>query len=63
MVVDFPAPFGPRNPKISHFFTSKDIHFTASKSQYFLTKCLISIILSDLVGIFLKKDKFKLALR
>ena len=31
MVVDFPAPFGPRNPSTSPFLTSKEIPLTASK--------------------------------
>jgi hypothetical protein len=30
IVVDLPAPFGPRNPKKSPGFTSKDKSFTAS---------------------------------
>jgi hypothetical protein len=54
IVVDFPAPFGQRNPNISHFFTSKEISSTAVKSQYFLVRFLISIILSDLLGIIFK---------
>src|SRR3990172_10276146 len=32
MVVDFPEPLGPRNPKISPFFTEKVILSTAVKS-------------------------------
>src|SRR5512147_3208585 len=32
MVVDLPAPFGPRNPKISPFFTSRLMRSTATKS-------------------------------
>src|SRR5450759_3075338 len=31
MVVDLPAPLGPRNPKISPLLTSKDTRFTATK--------------------------------
>ena len=34
MVEDFPAPFGPRNPKASPFHTSRSIPATASKSPY-----------------------------
>src|SRR5512138_2300905 len=32
MVVDFPAPFGPRKPKISPLLTSRLTRFTATKS-------------------------------
>ena len=32
MVVDFPAPLGPKNPKISPFSTEKETSFTAIKS-------------------------------
>ena len=31
MVVDFPAPFGPRKPSTSPFATVKEMPFTASK--------------------------------
>src|SRR3990170_5869598 len=38
MVVVFPAPFGPRNPKNSPSLTSKDMPFTAVRPLYCLTK-------------------------
>src|SRR5258708_5251005 len=37
MVVDLPAPLGPRNPKTSPAVTSRSIPLTASRSPYFLT--------------------------
>src|SRR4030065_1275763 len=44
MVVDFPAPFGPRNPKISPFCTSKVTPSTAVMPSNFLTRFLTSMI-------------------
>ena len=41
--VDFPAPLGPSNPKISPSFTLKETSSTAVKSPYFLTMCSTSI--------------------
>src|SRR5579864_6755319 len=38
MVVDFPAPFGPRNPKISPGATSSEILSTATKSPNFFVR-------------------------
>src|SRR5271167_1580611 len=38
MVVDLPAPFGPRKPKISPGVTSSDTSFTAMKSPNFFTR-------------------------
>src|SRR3990172_6308724 len=38
MVVDFPEPLGPRNPKISPFFTEKVILSTAVKAPKHLTR-------------------------
>ena len=38
MVVVFPAPLGPRKPKVSPLLTSKSIPRTASSSPYFLVK-------------------------
>ena len=35
MVVDFPAPFGPRKPNTSPFATLKEIPFTAWKEPKF----------------------------
>src|SRR5207302_9112388 len=43
MVVDFPAPFGPRKPNISPEWTSRSMPRTASRSPYFLTRLLASI--------------------
>src|SRR6516225_6157481 len=44
MVVDFPAPFGPRNPVTTPGLTVKSSPSTAVLSPYCLTSCLISII-------------------
>src|SRR5574344_865120 len=49
MVVDFPAPFGPRNPRTSPFSTVKDIPFTASKEPKFFRSSLTVSILSPSV--------------
>src|ERR1700722_1609063 len=38
IVVDLPAPLGPRNPKVSPTGTSKSIPRTASISPYFLVR-------------------------
>src|SRR5215475_515580 len=38
MVVDLPAPLGPRNPKISPFFVSRLMRSTATKSPNRLTR-------------------------
>ena len=38
IVVDFPAPLGPRKPKISPRFTSKLILFTAVKAPNFFSR-------------------------
>src|ERR1051325_4957966 len=38
MVVDFPAPFGPRKPNVSPRGTSKSMPATASISPYLLTR-------------------------
>jgi hypothetical protein len=38
MVVDFPAPFGPRKPTTSPFSTEKEIPRTASPPAYLLVK-------------------------
>src|SRR5437762_3343732 len=43
MVVDLPAPFGPRNPKTSPCRTSKSTPATATKSPNFRTSCRTSI--------------------
>ncbi len=45
MVVVLPAPFGPRNAKISPFFTSNDTSFTAAKSPNFFTRFSTRIML------------------
>src|SRR5947208_7386655 len=42
IVVDLPAPFGPRKPKISPRATERDTLSTATKSPKRFTKCLIS---------------------
>src|SRR4051812_33831278 len=43
MVVDLPAPLGPRNPKTSPCSTSKLTPLTATKSPNFRTSCRVSI--------------------
>jgi hypothetical protein len=44
MVVDLPAPFGPRNPSTSPGLTANEMSSTASKSPYRFVRLLISII-------------------
>src|ERR1700724_114212 len=44
MVVVFPAPFGPRNAKISPAFTSKETSRTAVIEPYFFTRLVTRII-------------------
>src|SRR6266705_2789883 len=43
MVVDLPAPFGPRKPKVSPVDTSKSMPRTASISPYLLVSALTEI--------------------
>ena len=47
IVVDFPAPFGPRNPSTSPSLTEKETPFTASKSPKlffrFFTSSMVSL--------------------
>jgi hypothetical protein len=43
IVVLFPAPLGPKNPKISPFFTEKETSFTATKSPKDLVRDFVSI--------------------
>src|SRR5580693_7761539 len=43
IVVDFPAPFGPRKPKVSPAATSKSMPRTASISPYLLVSALTEI--------------------
>jgi hypothetical protein len=45
MVVDFPAPFGPRNPKVVPCATENEIPFTASKPPKRLLRSLTSMML------------------
>src|SRR5688572_13873559 len=44
MAVDFPAPFGPRNPRTSPFWTLRDRLSTATLGPKCLDRFLISII-------------------
>src|ERR671922_1967059 len=44
MVVVLPAPFGPRKPTISPFFTSNEIWSTARLRAYFFVSSLTLII-------------------
>src|SRR5439155_11497912 len=50
IVVVLPAPFGPRNPTISPFFTSNEIWSTARFRAYFFVSSLTLIIGVSLVG-------------
>src|ERR1041384_4138841 len=54
IVVDFPAPLGPRNANRSPFSTEKEISSTAVNSPNFLLKLLTMMISStELFGVFL----------
>src|SRR5919201_2433879 len=46
IVVDLPAPLGPRKPKISPACTSRSMPVTASRSPYFLTRPFASMTAS-----------------
>src|SRR6202522_1262454 len=50
MVVDLPAPFGPRKPNVSPAATSKSMPRTASISPYFLVSALTEIALTEIAG-------------
>ena len=50
IVVLFPAPLGPRNPKISPFSTEKDTSFTATKSPNDLVRDFVSIEYNNLIN-------------
>jgi hypothetical protein len=43
IVVLFPAPLGPKNPKISPFCTEKETSFTATRSPKDLVRDVVSI--------------------
>src|SRR6266545_8116185 len=43
IVVDLPAPFGPRKPNVSPAATAKSMPLTASTSPYFLVRLLTEI--------------------
>ena len=45
MVVVFPAPFGPRNPRISPWLTEKPMPSTAARSPYLLVTPATSIMM------------------
>ena len=47
MVVDLPAPFGPRKPNVSPRLTSKSMPRTASRSPYRLVSLLTAIAVSS----------------
>src|SRR5664279_2834505 len=49
IVVDFPAPFGPRKPKISPVFTSRSTPSTAARSPKYLVSPLVQIAASVMV--------------
>src|SRR6266487_3666493 len=48
IVVDFPAPLLPRNPKISPFLTSNDTSSTATNAPNRRVRCLTSIAIDTL---------------
>jgi len=48
MVVDLPAPLGPKRPKISPSFTEKEMPSTARRGPKFLIKLWTSIAAKDL---------------
>src|SRR5512143_1731578 len=56
MVVDFPAPLGPRKPKISPFFTSRLTLFTAMKSskrrERFARVTAYGVAVLSFIGVF-----------
>src|SRR5512140_2680956 len=56
MVVDFPAPLGPRKPKISPAATSSDTWSTATKSPKRFTRPLVMTVGSDTRGGLLFAD-------
>jgi hypothetical protein len=49
IVVDLPAPFGPKNPKTWPFFTDKIRSFTAVIDPYDLDKC--STLIQDTINL------------
>ena len=49
IVVDFPAPFGPRKPKISPVFTSRSRPSTAARSPKHFVSALVRIAASSMV--------------
>jgi hypothetical protein len=59
IVVDFPAPFGPKNPKISPRLTVREMRSTAVKDPKVLTKSLISTAQALVIrgSIILQPDK------
>ena len=54
IVVVFPAPFGPRNPKTSSFSTEKLTFFTALKSPKFLLSSLTSITFKIITSFYIE---------
>src|SRR3954454_18319613 len=50
IVVVFPAPFGPRNPRISPDWTWKLTSSTAFRSRYLFERCETSIMCCDSFG-------------
>jgi len=50
IVVLFPAPLGPKNPKISPFSTEKEISLTATRSPNDFVRDLVSIEYNDLIS-------------
>jgi len=49
MVVLFPAPLGPKNPKISPFSTEKETSFTAIRSPNDLVRDFVSMEYNNLI--------------
>src|SRR5580704_2244538 len=56
MVVDFPAPLGPRKPKISPLDTSRETWSTATKEPKVLTKSVIWTAIMWLVGLVRRRS-------
>ena len=52
IVVLFPAPLGPKNPKISPVFTEKEISFTAVTSPNDFVRDFVSMEYNDLIAAF-----------
>src|SRR4051794_31985411 len=63
IVVDFPAPFGPRKPRTSPFPTVKLTSSTAVNGPNFFVRWRISSMLPALLGFSRRRARFKRALK